>query len=70
LPDINDILKSEEQDLLQSHPDSHADGQAIDVIIHREIAIAHHQGIEVNRMMEELRATRSQKAPTTEWKSA
>jgi hypothetical protein len=67
LPDINDILKSEEQELLQNHPDPHAAGQAIDAIIRRETTIAHHQGIDVNRMMEELRATRSQEATTKEW---
>jgi hypothetical protein len=67
LPDINDILELEEQDLLQNHPDPHAAGQAIDAIIRRETTITHHQGVDVNRMMEELRATRPQEAPTMEW---
>jgi hypothetical protein len=67
LPDINNILKVEEQDLLQSHPDPQVAGQAIEDIIRREIKIVHHRGVDVNQVMEELRATRPQEVSTTKW---
>jgi hypothetical protein len=65
LPDINNILKVEEQDLLQSHPDPQVAGQAIENNIRRATKIAH-QGVDVNQVMEELRATRPQEA-STKW---
>jgi hypothetical protein len=67
LPDISNILTIDEQDLLQSHPDLQVAGQAIEDIIRRETRIAHHRGVDVNHVIEELRAIRPQGESTTKW---
>jgi hypothetical protein len=65
LPDINNILKTEEEEVLQSYSSPQEAGRAIEAIISRETKIAHHRGVDVNQVMEELRAARPQGASAT-----
>jgi hypothetical protein len=68
LPDIEDILTSDEKDLLEKQPDLSTPLCPMDAIMHQTAEVAHRPGVDVNRVMEEPKITKFKEAPATNWK--
>lgn len=68
LPDIEDILKSDEKDLLQKQRHLTTPLQPLDANVHREAEVPYRKETDVTRLPEELRTREIKEGSSTAWK--